>query len=218
MKYSLIYFLCFAFILTSCVIQKPKPLQQQVKKQILILGPETKTCDADVMRKQCYQVKWSEDQTTWEYFYNEIKGFTYKPGYVYKLLVAIEPIDNPPADASSLHYSLIRVLQKKSICNNSITESEVLQLLKEKDLLLFPKGLSELEIAKTPSYQPKARFDLTKCIWTVSSSTYEAVTYENECANTNGCTPEIRLTVKVNAKTLAIIDQKEERILHPNYE
>ena len=199
--------------LSSCVIQKPMN-----NKQIIILGPKKVTCDAEIMQKECYQVKWTEDQDDWEYIYNEIEGFTYEPGYVYKLFVSKKVIDNPPTDASSLQFSLIRVLEKEAVCKNPVTKAEVLKLLKQKDLLLFPKGVSKSEIAKTPSYQPKATFDFTNCIWTVSSSSYEPVTYDGNCANTNGCTPEIRLTVKVNAKTLAIIDQKKKRILHPNYE
>lgn len=190
----------------------------QSKKQVLILGPETKTCDAGVMQKECYQVKWTEEQTNWEHFYNEIEGFTYEPGFVYKLLISTDTIDNPAADSSTLHYSLIRVLEKEAVCKNPVTKSDVLLLLKEKNLLLFPNGVSKSEIATTLSYQPSATFDPTDCTWTVSSSTYKSVTYEGECANTNGCTPEIRLTVKVNAKTLSIINQKEERILHRNYE
>ena len=216
MKYSFIFILCCSFILNSCVIQKSNNTQN--RKQVLILGPETKKCDAGAMQKECYQVKWSEEQTIWEDFYNEIEGFSYESGYVYKLLVSVETINNPAADASTLHYSLIRVLERKSICNNPITESEVLLLLKEKGLLLFPIGVSKSEIASTASYQPKANFNANNCTWTVSSSTYKPSTFEGECANTNGCTPEIRLTVQVNAKTSMVMKQIEERILHPNYE
>jgi len=216
MRHFFILLLFCSFTLNSCVIQRSSSMQS--KKQVLILGPETKTCDAGVMQKECYQVKWTEEQTNWEHFYNEIEGFTYEPGFVYKLLISIETIDNPAADSSTLQYSLIRVLEKKSICNNPITESDVLLLLKEKELLLFPTEVSESEIATTPSYQPNATFDSTTCTWTVTSSTYKPITFEGECANTNGCTPEIRLTVKVNAKSSLIVDQLEERILHPNYE
>lgn len=216
MKHSFIFLLFCSFILNSCVIQKPTNIQD--KKQVLIIGPETKTCDAGVMLKDCYQVKWTEDQKDWEYFYNEIEGFTFELGYLYKLLVSVETISNPPADASSLKYKLIRVLEKEGVCESSISKLEILQFLKEKDLLLYPKGVSESEIARIPSYQPKATYNATTCSWTVVSRTYDSVTHEGDCANTNGCTPEIRLTVKVNAQTKEIVNQKEERILHPNYE
>ena len=216
MKHSYIFLLFSSFILNSCVIQKSS--NKQDKKQIIILGPATMTCDAGVMQKEYYQVKWTEEQENWEYFYNEIDGFTFEPGYLYKLLVSVESILNPPADASSLKYRLIRVLEKEEVCESAITESEVLQLLKEKDLLLYPKGVSTSEIARTPSYQPKVTYNAATCLWMVVSRTYESTTQEGDCANTNGCTPEIRLTVKVNAQTKEIVNQKEERILHPNYE
>lgn len=216
MKHSYIFLLFFSFILNSCVIQKSP--NKQDKKQIIILGPETMTCDAGVMLKKCYQVKWTEEQENWELFYNEIHGFTFEPGYLYKLLVSIESIPNPPVDASSLKYRLIKTLEKEEVCENSISESEVLQFLKDNDLLLYPKGVSESEIALTPSYQPKLTFNAATCLWTVVSRTYESATQEGDCANTNGCTPEIRLTVEVNAQTKEIVTQKEQRILHPNYE
>lgn len=214
-QYTLILF-CSMIFFSSCVIQKAN--SSKSSKQILILSTEKSNCDSNHVEAKCYQVKWTENQENWERFYNEIDGFTSEPGHIYKLLVSIEYLDNPLADATTSKYSLIRVLKKEAVCKNPVTKSDVLLLLKEKDLLLFPNGVSKSEIATTPSYQPNAIFDPTDCTWTVSSSTYKSVTYEGECAKTNGCTPEIRLTVKVNAKNLSIIDQKEERILHRNYE
>ena len=76
MKHSYIFLLFCSFILNSCVIQKP--ISKQDKQQILILGPETKTCDEEVMLKECYQVKWTGKQENWEFFYNEIDGFTFE--------------------------------------------------------------------------------------------------------------------------------------------
>ena len=217
MKHAIYYFLLIILLLTSsCVIHKPT--SQQVSKQIIIVSPDKTACDSDKLNKECYQVKWTENQGNWELLNYDIEGFTFDPGYLYKLLVSVEPNSTLVSDNASLKYKLIRVLKKEAVCKNPITKSEVLSLLKEKGLLLYPKGISNSEIAETPSYQPKATFDLTTCIWTISSSKYDSVTYEGECANTNGCTPEIRLTVQVNAQTSEIFDQKEERILHPNYE
>ncbi len=53
-------------------------------------------------------------QKIWQNFYNTIIGFDYLSGYSYRLLVLETKLDNPPADGSSLSYSLIRVLSKKS--------------------------------------------------------------------------------------------------------
>ena len=46
---------------------------------------------------------------TWTNFSTNIEGFTYEPGNIYDLLVKIETIDNPPADGSSLKYTLIEI-------------------------------------------------------------------------------------------------------------
>lgn len=53
------------------------------------------------------------DSDTWVYFYDQIIGFEYEPGFVYKLLVAKEPVKNPPMDASSIRYILIKELSKE---------------------------------------------------------------------------------------------------------
>lgn len=45
----------------------------------------------------------------WSKFYSNIEGFHYVPGKIYNLSVRVEPIDNPPADGSSLKYTLLEV-------------------------------------------------------------------------------------------------------------
>lgn len=65
---------------------------------------------------QCMLVKKGVDfdALKWTNFYDTIIGFDYKPGYVYKLKVKEEkiPLDQIPADASSIKYTLIKVLEK----------------------------------------------------------------------------------------------------------
>lgn len=48
----------------------------------------------------------------WEYFYQTIQGFDYEEGFIYDLDVKIITIENPPADASSLQYQLIKLIEK----------------------------------------------------------------------------------------------------------
>lgn len=214
MKYKSFLFpiiLCYIF-LSSCAIQK----NNMVKT--IYIGPETLSCSAGVMQKECLQVKWSKEQKEWEFFYHDIADFDYELGYIYTLSVEVNEVENPPADASSLSYRLVKLLDKKAVCTSHLSKEEVLSKLKTEGLLLQPKGISEEEIARTPSYQPKATFYAEQCIWEVKSSTYEPVTYEGNCAATNGCTPEIILTLEVHAKTGEILNKQEERKLHPNYE
>ncbi len=51
----------------------------------------------------------------WQYFYSSIEEFDYVPGYIYKLIVREEKIDKEkvPADASSIKFTLVKVIEKK---------------------------------------------------------------------------------------------------------
>lgn len=69
-----------------------------------------------VAKMKCLQVQKGDvlDAANWNYFYSTIEDFTYEPGYIYKLKVK-ETILNPstvPADASSVKYTLVEILEK----------------------------------------------------------------------------------------------------------
>ncbi|WP_167619582.1 META domain-containing protein [Maribellus sediminis] len=49
----------------------------------------------------------------WQNFYSKIEGFEYEPGFIYKLKVKEEQLENVPADASSIKYILVEVLEKR---------------------------------------------------------------------------------------------------------
>lgn len=49
----------------------------------------------------------------WSLFYQNIDGFEYKVGTEYTLKVNVTDIPNPPADAPSVKYTLIEVVDKK---------------------------------------------------------------------------------------------------------
>ncbi|WAI02112.1 DUF4377 domain-containing protein [Methanogenium organophilum] len=51
----------------------------------------------------------------WKLFYDQIEGFTYEEGYVWTLRVNVTETENPPADASNLHYALAEVVDKKPV-------------------------------------------------------------------------------------------------------
>jgi ecotin len=81
----------------------------------MIISAETRPCQAGVMLKDCMQVKSSKDQKEWYNFYDDIKGFDYKKAYEYEIVVNEEEVKNPPADASSVKYTLVKIIsQKKS--------------------------------------------------------------------------------------------------------
>ncbi len=49
----------------------------------------------------------------WQNFSSNIEGFDFEPGYLYKLKVKEEAVESPPADASSIKYTLVEVLEKQ---------------------------------------------------------------------------------------------------------
>ncbi|SIQ22161.1 protein of unknown function [Chryseobacterium indoltheticum] len=79
-------------------------------EKTFIVGPETADCTG-VAPMKCLQVK-EKESDTWQNFYTNIEGFTYEPGYEYVLKVRTEKIENPPMDASSIKYTLIKQVSK----------------------------------------------------------------------------------------------------------
>ena len=47
-------------------------------------------------------------------FYGAIAGFEYEEGYQYEIVVQIDPVENPPADGSSLKYHVGGVVNKEA--------------------------------------------------------------------------------------------------------
>jgi len=77
----------------------------------LEVAPRTVACVGEVQR-QCLQVRTSPD-SEWTRFYDTIEGFVYEEGYQYRLEVQRERVPNPPADASSYKYRLLRLLSRE---------------------------------------------------------------------------------------------------------
>ncbi|MBT2622295.1 MULTISPECIES: DUF4377 domain-containing protein [Chryseobacterium] len=79
-------------------------------EKTFIVGPQTADCTG-VAPMKCLQVK-EKASENWTNFYSNIEGFTYEPGYEYVLKVKTEKIANPPADGSSIKYTLINQVSK----------------------------------------------------------------------------------------------------------
>lgn len=59
----------------------------------------------------------------WSFFYTNIEGFTYEPGYEYVLEVKKEPVAEPvPADASSVKYILVKEVSKTQKMSENMPE------------------------------------------------------------------------------------------------
>lgn len=68
-----------------------------------------------VAARQCLQVKEDNVDTEWTSFFNEIEGFDFEEGYMYRLIVKEEgfPLNEVPADGSSIKYTLVEQLEKQ---------------------------------------------------------------------------------------------------------
>jgi hypothetical protein len=89
------------------------PAQTGSNVVIWEIGPEQVPCTG-VAPQQCLRVRELPDGE-WQLFYDTIAGFEYEPGFTYVVEVAVTPVANPPADASSLAYTLVRVLEKEPV-------------------------------------------------------------------------------------------------------
>ena len=63
---------------------------------------------------QCFQIK-NDENEPWTNLYQDISGFDFEPGNIYKLKVAIDTLATAtlPADKSSLEYRLVEILSKQ---------------------------------------------------------------------------------------------------------
>jgi hypothetical protein len=80
--------------------------------ETLYINSQLVECEGGAGPQQCMQVRRSH-AGPWELFYDQIEGFVFEPGFTYELRVEINAVDNPPADASSLRYTLVEVVDKK---------------------------------------------------------------------------------------------------------
>lgn len=73
-------------------------------------------CSGGAGEMQCLSIHrgTSMNNPSWEYFYANINGFSFEPGFFQKIKVKEEKIDESqvPADASSIKYTLIKVMKK----------------------------------------------------------------------------------------------------------
>jgi len=68
----------------------------------------------------CLSVQW-EGQETPTAFYDEIEGFEFEFGLRQRLLVERLTLKNPPADASSYRYRLLRTIARQEVSVPAVT-------------------------------------------------------------------------------------------------
>ncbi len=94
----------FLFLVTTLILSC-----SQDAETIIYINNTQVDC-VGVAPQKCMQIKYHTTDD-WQYFYDSIAGFEFTSGYYYKLKVAIQNIENPPADASSKKYILIDILE-----------------------------------------------------------------------------------------------------------
>jgi len=80
--------------------------------QRIMIASEQRDC-MGVGPQQCLLIREDASQP-WEFWYSDIEGFTYEPGFEYTLEVRKENVDNPAADQSSVKYILVKEVSKSS--------------------------------------------------------------------------------------------------------
>ena len=90
-------------------VEETEPGNAKLSVQI---APELVDCEGGAGPQKCMRVKF-EDGTDWQYFYDQIEGFDYQPGYEYTLMVEKVDVANPPADGSSIRYVLVEEVSKQ---------------------------------------------------------------------------------------------------------
>lgn len=75
-----------------------------------------------VAPQKCMLIK-KEGAEGWEFFYSNIEGFQYEPGYEYVLKVREEKKNPVPADASSIKYVLVKEVSKVKKNSEYLPES-----------------------------------------------------------------------------------------------
>ena len=86
----------------------------------LTIASEQGDC-VGVAPMKCLLVK-AEGQQDWEFFYNNIEGFNYEPGYEYVIEVKKETIERPAADQSSIKYTLVKEVSKTQKTSDNLPQ------------------------------------------------------------------------------------------------
>lgn len=79
----------------------------------IFVGSERVEC-VGVAPQECYLVRESQDEE-YSFFYDEIEGFSFEPGFEYELRVEAIEVEDPPADASSIRWVLVEEVSRTAV-------------------------------------------------------------------------------------------------------
>ena len=89
-----------------------KPAANALRKFIYV-SAETRPCTG-VAPMTCLQVR-TKESDPWQLHYGGIVGFEPQPGIEYRIRIIEEKIANPPADASSIRWTLDQVVEQRVV-------------------------------------------------------------------------------------------------------
>lgn len=102
---------------TQASVGEPAPpapsAQDGSVEKVVYVAAETRPC-VGVAPTTCLQVREAEDQP-WTLHYFGYEGFEHEPGVEYRLRVRGTPVADPPADGSSIHWSLLEILDQRPV-------------------------------------------------------------------------------------------------------
>ena len=99
--------------------------ESESTETIMHIAPYQQDCTG-IGLQDCLIVRY-EGEEDLSFFFDSIAGFEFEEGFEYSLLVNITERENVPADASSLQYDLVEVLQQyPAILDNKVWELQSL--------------------------------------------------------------------------------------------
>ncbi len=108
-------------LVVACAPSATRPNEpgDVVETVTMWVSAETADCTG-VAPQTCLLIKFEEDGK-WEFFYNTITGFEHVVGVEYELLVTKSEVEDTPADALTLHYTLVEVVSETAVALESDT-------------------------------------------------------------------------------------------------
>lgn len=91
--------------------KQPVAIAAEGEMKTIYVGPGLVDC-VGVAAQKCMLVK-ENPEGEYSLFYDQIEGFEYEGGFEYKLVILEQQVEDPPADASSIKWILVRVESKE---------------------------------------------------------------------------------------------------------
>lgn len=129
MKYISNIFLLLSILCLSASCSTSKTNLQETTSETTDKGIEIQMFVASEKRighgvgpQSCFLIKYKPTEE-WQYFYSDIQGFHYEPGYEYLLLLQRTERKNIPQDASKYIYTLKKIISKTAVKSEALPEN-----------------------------------------------------------------------------------------------